>query len=310
MDDGLNFTGIDFPTPLHQITEIERLNNLAITILGWHNGKTVEDPNVRRINLMLLTSGKTTHYCYIKSLSKLLHSEYAAGRRIHFCDRCLQGFSSERVLKDHLFYCRGVKGRPVITEMPKEGDNTLFFENYQNQMKKPWVIYADFESIVEKIHGCSPDPGQSSTTETSVHKLCGFCMLGVRSDGKTKVPYLYRGEDAVQGFLHYLQLLESEIREELRDKAPLNMTRADWVDFKRARDCHICSKPLVKENERDAIEVHDPDTGEYAGLVHRYTNKCYQKGLQHVHPKRRWSAVGVSIYRPEKQKAETPEKHL
>ena len=284
VDDGLNFTGIDFPTPLHQITEIERLNNLAITILGWHNGKTVvirvsevEDPNVRRINLMLLTCGNTTHYCNIKSLSKLLHSEYAAGRRIHFCDRCLQGFSSERVLKDHLFYCRGVKGRPVITEMPKEGDNTLFFENYQNQMKKPWVIYADFESIVEKIHGCSPDPGQSSTTETSVHKPSGFCMLGVRSDGRTKSPYLYRGEDAVQGFLHYLQLMESEIREKLRDKAPLNMTRADWVDFKRARDCHICSKPLVKENERDAIEVHDPDTGEYAGLVHRYTNKCYQK---------------------------------
>ena len=188
-----------------------------------------------------------------------------------------KGFPQNGFSRTTFFYCRGVKGRPVITEMPKEGDNTLFFENYQNQMKKPWVIYADFESIVEKIHGCSPDPGQSSTTETSVHKPCGFCMLGVRSDGKTKGPYLYRGEDAVQGFLYYLQLLESEIREELRGKAPLNMTRADWVDFKRARDCHICSKPLVKENERDAIEVHDPDTGEYAGLVHRYTNKCYQK---------------------------------
>ena len=48
--------------------------------------------------------------------------------------------------------------------MPKEGENTLFFENYQNQMKKAWVIYADFESINERIHGCFPDPGQSSTT--------------------------------------------------------------------------------------------------------------------------------------------------
>ena len=194
---------------------------------------------------MMLTNKHTTHYCCIKSLSRLLSSEYAAGRRIHFCDRCLQGFSSARVLNDHLYYCRGVKGIPARVEMPKKGENTLFFENYQNQMKKPWVIYADFESIVEKIHGCSPDPGQSSTTETSVHKPCGFCMLAVRSDGKTKGPYLYRGED----FLYYLQLLESEIREELRDKAPLNMTRADWIDFKRARDCHICSKPLIKETK-------------------------------------------------------------
>ena len=102
-------------------------------------------------------------------------------------------------------------------------------------------------------------------------------MLAVRSDGKTKGPYLYRGADVVQGFLHYLQQLEKEIREELRVKAPLNMTRADWVDFSLERYCHICSKPLVKKNQRDAIEVHDPDTGKYAGLVHRYTNKCYKK---------------------------------
>ena len=284
VDDGLNFTGIDFPTPLHQISEIERLNNLAINAFGWRNNKTfiirvseVEDPNVRRINVMLLTDRNTTHYCYIKSLSRFLHSEYDAGRRINFCERCLQGFSSERVLNDHLFYCRGVKGRAVRAEMPKEGENALFFENYQNQMKKPWVIYADFKSIVEKIHGCFSDPGQNSTTKTSVHKPCGFCMVAVRSDGKTKGPYLYRGADVVQGFLHYLQLLEREIIGELRVKAPLNMTRADWADFNRARDCHICNKPLVKENQRDAIEVHDPDTGEYAGLVQRYKNKCYKK---------------------------------
>ena len=203
VDDGLNFTGIDFPTPLHQISEIERLNNLAINAFGWRNNKTflirvseVEDLNVRRKNLMLLTNRNTTHYCYIKSLSRLLHSEYDTRRRIHFCERSLQGFSSERVLNDHLFYCRGVKGRPVRTEMPKEGENTLFFENYQNQIKKPRVIYADFESINERIHGCFPDLGQSSTTETSVHKPCGFCMLAIRSDGKTKV-HTYTGEQTL-----------------------------------------------------------------------------------------------------------------
>ena len=249
VEDGLDFTGIDFPTPLHQISRVERLNNLTNNVFGWRNYKTViirvsevEDPNVRRINLMLLTGRNTTHYYYIKSLSRLLHSEYDAGRRIHFCERCLQGFSSERVLNDQLFYCRGVKGRPVRTKMPKEGENTLFFENYENQMKKTWVIYADFESIVERIHGCFPDPGQSSTTETSVHKPCSFCMLAVRSNSETKGLYLYRGADVVQGFLHYLQLLEREIREELRVKAPLHMTGADWVDFSLKRYCHICSK--------------------------------------------------------------------
>ena len=228
MDDGLDFTGIDFPTPLHQISKIERLNNLAINVFGWRNNKTVivrvseiEDPKVRRINLMLLTNRYTTHYCYIRSLSRLFHSEYDAGRRIHFCKRCLQGFSTERVLNDHLFYCRGAKGRPVRTEMSKQGENTLFFENYQNQMKKPWVIYADFESIVERVHGCAPDPEQSSTTETSMHKACGFCMLAVRSDGETKCPYFYRGVDVVQRFLYYTNKCYKKGLQDVHPKGPI-----------------------------------------------------------------------------------------
>ena len=52
--------------------------------------------------------------------------------------------------------------------MPKEGQNILKFENFQNQMKVPWVIYADFEGIVSKIYGCKPDPSESSTTKTEV----------------------------------------------------------------------------------------------------------------------------------------------
>ena len=92
-NDGLDFTRIDFPTPLSQISKIEKQNDLAITVFGWCKGKTVvarvsevEDPNTRRIHLMMLTNKHTTHYCYIKSLSRLLASEYAAGRRIHFCE--------------------------------------------------------------------------------------------------------------------------------------------------------------------------------------------------------------------------------
>ena len=104
-------------------------------------------------------------------------------------------------------------------------------------------------------------------------------MLAVRSDGETKGPYLYRGEDTVQRFLYYLQLLEVEIRDELQHKTPLTMTRADWVNFNNATDCHICNKTLTVDNYRDAVAVHDPDTGKYAGLVHRQTNICYKRAF-------------------------------
>ena len=41
-EDGLNFTGIDFPTPVSQIDRLERQNtNLAINVFGWENGRVV-----------------------------------------------------------------------------------------------------------------------------------------------------------------------------------------------------------------------------------------------------------------------------
>ena len=41
-EDGLNFTGIDFPTPVSQIGRLERQNqNLAINVFGWENGQVV-----------------------------------------------------------------------------------------------------------------------------------------------------------------------------------------------------------------------------------------------------------------------------
>ena len=38
-DDGLDFTGISFPTPLNEIPKVEKQNNLAINVLG-HDNKT------------------------------------------------------------------------------------------------------------------------------------------------------------------------------------------------------------------------------------------------------------------------------
>ena len=111
--------------------------------------------------------------------------------------------------------------------MPEKGKNTLKFQNYQRQMKAPYVIYADFESIIEKYHTCIPPTERSSTTKTEVHKPCGFSLVAVRSDGevKDKKACCYRGEDCVKQFLATLLQTEMEIREELKQKKKMTMTK-------------------------------------------------------------------------------------
>ena len=38
--------------------------------------------------------------------------------------------------------------------MPKQGENILKFNNFHKQLPVPFVIYADFEAITNKVQGC------------------------------------------------------------------------------------------------------------------------------------------------------------
>ena len=220
--DGLNFTGIDFPTPVSQIGRLERQNpNLAINVFGWENNRVIvhriseRGGEIPRINLMLIKQGENTHYSYVKRLSALLYDQNRHNESKHYCERCLHGYSRRELLERHKTECKGLLKSPTRTEMPKEGENKMAFQNFHKQMKAPYVVYADFKSIVKKIHTCEPSNKKSFTVKTEKHEPCGFSYVVVRSDGQTKGPYTYRGEDAVYVFLRYLLDEEKEMREDM-----------------------------------------------------------------------------------------------
>ena len=275
-EDGLNFTGIDFPTPVSQIDRLERQNlNLAINVFGWENGQVVvhriseKGGEVPRINLMLTKQGENTHYSLVKRLSALLFDQSKNCNSKHFCERCLHGYSRRDFLERHKPECKGLLKSPTRTNMPKQGENKMYFTNYHKQMKAPYVVYVDFECLVRKIATCEPDNKQSFTIKTEKHEPCGFSYLVVRSDGQTFGPYTYRGEDAVFVFLRWLQNHEMEMRKDMENKRPLVMTNQDWQKYKRAGECHICNKSLYKDLYLDSRAVYDPVSGKYSGQSHR-----------------------------------------
>jgi len=151
-----------------------------------------------------------------------------------------------------------VNGRPTRIEMPEEGKNTLPFQNHKKQMKMPYVIYADFEALVRKIPGCErgPENNQISYTEkTERHEACGYSYMVVRSDGEVSGSKVYRGENAVEMFLSDILQEEVKIRESLTAPKPIVMTAKDWEKFKKATDCHICNKSLIKDEFLDSLPV-------------------------------------------------------
>ena len=209
------------------------------------------------------------HYSVVKRLTALLYDQNRHNESKHFCERCLHGYSSRDLLERHKPECKGLLKSPTRTNMPKQGENKMYFTNYHKQMKAPYVVYADFECLVRKISTCEPDNKQSFTIKTEKHEPCGFSYLVVRSDGQTFGPYTYRGEDAVFVFLRWLQNHEMEMRKDMENKRPLVMTEQDWQKYKRARECYICNKSLYKDLYLDSRAVYDLVSGKYSGQSHR-----------------------------------------
>ena len=123
--------------------------------------------------------------------------------------------------------------------MPEQGEN-IMLNNYRKQLKAPYIIYADFESIIHKIQGPNLDPEKSGTQNTAHHEACGYSFIVVRCDGETKPPIVYRGPNAANHFLETLQKEEEEIRSELENPKESIMTNDDKASFRKATHCHIC----------------------------------------------------------------------
>ena len=164
VNNGSNYVGIDFLTPVKQIDKLEKQNpHLAINVFGWEDERVIvhrisrKEKSVPRTSLMLIESGKTQHYCYVKHDGALLFDKNINNKTFYYM-MCLTRFTRADLLENHEKYCNGVNGRPTTIEMPEERKNTLSFKNHHKQMKVPFVIYADFEALVRKMPGCERGP--------------------------------------------------------------------------------------------------------------------------------------------------------
>ena len=77
------------------------------------------------------------------------------------------------------------------------------FNNFHKQLPVPFMIYADFEAITEKIEGCQQDVGKSYTEAYQKHVDCGYGYKVVccYDDKYSKPIQIYRGEKAVYKFM-------------------------------------------------------------------------------------------------------------
>ena len=146
-------------------------------------------------------------------------------------------------------------------------------------MKVPFIIYADLESLLEKMNTCHNNPEKSSTTELNKHTASGYslfthCSFDVT---KNKLDY-YRGKNCMKNFcLDLRQQATKIINYETKEMIPL--TKEEKKIYRKQKKCYICKKIFcTNDSNKEYFKVKDHChyTGKYRGAAHNICNLRYK----------------------------------
>ena len=68
------------------------------------------------------------------------------------------------------------KQRILGIPMPFQKDNILKFNKYMKSNKMPYIIYADFGSLIKKLEVCAKNSEKSSITKIYEHIPCWYSL--------------------------------------------------------------------------------------------------------------------------------------
>ena len=156
-----------------------------------------------QVVLLMITDGTKWQYLPVKTLSGLLRAITGNNHGDVYCLNCLHSYNTKNRLKKHQKICENHEYCRL--EMPKKG-SVLKISGEKSTMT-PFVIYADLESILEKISGCESDSEKSSTINVNKHIASGYSLFShcLFDKTKNKLDY-YRCKKCMKNF--YLDLRE------------------------------------------------------------------------------------------------------
>ncbi|GFT98807.1 uncharacterized protein NPIL_213371 [Nephila pilipes] len=207
----------------------------------------------KHIDLLYIKNNDLGHYCFIKSLSRLVSKQLSKHQhKTYICKRCLSAFQTEYKLLQHNEMC-GDKS-PARVVMPSETCKFLKFKIFQHSLKIPFVVYADFECVTMKTDTCCPDPNFSFTNMYEKHVPIGFCYFISYQGGHYKDPVVYRGTDAPKCFIEKLEKDTIEIEHIYKNPKPLlPLTESEKQLYDNAKNCYFCDQTFRENN----IKVRD-----------------------------------------------------
>ena len=287
-----DWSGLKFPVALNMIGKFEKNNpNIAINVLFTNKNSIYigrksqfNGERQKQANLLMVVDGENRHYTAVKNLSRLLtalNTKHKAG--YIYCMNCLNGFHKESARDKHYEYCSS--HGEVKIKMPKENKKWLQYHDGQCQFKVPFMLYADFESILkpmderykDKINQLkSKRKGESYTEKINTHVPSGWCVYSKFAYGDVPDPLkLYRGKDCVETFVEHIEAEVKRLYETFPQQPMMELTDILEREHEAVETCHICFKPFDDPKNRK-VRDHCHYTGIYRGAAHNSCNLKYR----------------------------------
>ena len=168
-------------------------------------------------------------------------------------------------------------------EMPVEGETTKFI-SFRETVKIPFVIYADLESLLEKLTATTSSHSETiSTTVQSTeqdkteklqkHTACsyGYKVVCCYDESMSKPFKMYRGLNSVNKFFSDIFEEGKEILDKLKQfkNTSMNLSSEEKIHHKNAESCYVCGCSFTIENRK--VRDHCHVTRNYRGAS---CNKC------------------------------------
>ena len=218
----------------------------------------------------------------MKSLSALLRGRTSNHKGEFYCLNCFHSYSAKEKVKKYEKVCNDHDYRFV--EIPNDDNKILKNNHREKSLKAPFMIYADLECLLEKMHSYENNPEKSYAEKKTKHTIAGYLLLTNCSFDLTKSkPDYYKEEHSMERFCKDLREHAMKIIDYQKKKKMIPLTDKDNVSYEKQKVCYICKKEFsTDENDKNAFKLyhkvrdHCHYTGKFRGAAHSICNLRYK----------------------------------
>ena len=227
---------------INEMNKIEKKLEISINVFSCNKNHKNKNP-VRKSRehydkiLDLLLIEDINHYIIIKNLHCFL-TDRCSEKDNFICRTCLNIFYSEIKYNNHMNYCKTRKPQRLMPSNEKY----IKFNKLQNFILNNFVIYSDFECVIDK---------------NNEHKfISGGYLVKCRNDKFTKQVQIFDNlDDYCENLQNELKYIDKINGKHLNNK--IDMKTFDKEKFDNTTHCEYCNYKFDKDYNGRKIELYE-----------------------------------------------------